>query len=122
MGMSKALMEKVMIAKSRGLSNKTIFCGTRYGNVMGSRGSVIPLFINQIKSKNDITITSPKMTRFMMSLSNAVELVDYAFNEGDQGDLLIQKAPSATIETLAKSLIEIFAYFKQALIDSLGKS
>jgi|TARA_B100001063_G_C16738030_1_gene543119 UDP-glucose 4-epimerase len=109
MGMTKALMEKVMIAKSRTLNNdKTIFCGTRYGNVMGSRGSVIPLFINQIKSKSDITITNPEMTRFMMSLTNAVELVDYAFKNGNQGDLLIQKSPAATIKVLAESLIDIF--------------
>tara|TARA_A100001015_G_scaffold248230_1_gene285499 strand:- start:1262 stop:2350 length:1089 start_codon:yes stop_codon:yes gene_type:complete len=109
MGMTKALMEKVMIAKSRTLNNdKTIFCGTRYGNVMGSRGSVIPLFINQIKSKSDITITNPEMTRFMMSLTNAVELVDYAFKNGNQGDLFIQKSPAATIKVLAESLIDIF--------------
>ena len=109
MGMSKALMEKVMIAKSRSISNNsTIFCGTRYGNVMGSRGSVIPLFINQIKSKKDITITSPDMTRFLMSLDNAVELVDYAFNNCNQGDMFVQKAPSCTIKTLAEALIEIF--------------
>ena len=108
MGMSKALMEKVMISKSRTLSNNTVFCGTRYGNVMGSRGSVIPLFINQIKANKDLTITNPEMTRFMMSLKNAVELVDYAFNNGNQGDLLIQKAPSATIKILAEALIEIF--------------
>tara|TARA_B100001057_G_scaffold500007_1_gene612942 strand:+ start:1469 stop:2470 length:1002 start_codon:yes stop_codon:yes gene_type:complete len=108
MGMSKALMEKVMISKSRTLGNNSIFCGTRYGNVMGSRGSVIPLFIKQIKSKKDLTITNPKMTRFMMSLTNAVELVDFAFEHANQGDILIQKAPSATIETLANALIEIF--------------
>lgn len=108
MGMSKALMEKVMISKSRTLGSKSIFCGTRYGNVMGSRGSVIPLFIKQIKSKKELTITNPKMTRFMMSLTNAVELVDFAFENANQGDILIQKAPSATIETLATALIEIF--------------
>ena len=109
MGMSKALMEKVMIAKSRTiLDNSTILCGTRYGNVMGSRGSVIPLFISQIKSKKDITITSPEMTRFLMSLNNAVDLVDYAFNNCNQGDMFIQKAPSCSIETLAEALIEIF--------------
>ena len=107
MGMSKALMEKVMIAKSRS-NNSTILCGTRYGNVMGSRGSVIPLFISQIKSKKDITITSPDMTRFLMSLDNAVDLVDYAFKNGDQGDMFVQKAPSCTIKTLAEALIEIF--------------
>ena len=108
MGMSKALMEKVMISKSRTLGSKSVFCGTRYGNVMGSRGSVIPLFIKQIKSKKDLTITNPMMTRFMMSLTNAVEFVDFAFENANQGDILIQKAPSATIETLATALIEIF--------------
>lgn len=109
MGMSKALMEKVMIAKSRSIEdNSTIFCGTRYGNVMGSRGSVIPLFISQIKSKKDITITSPEMTRFLMSLDNAVDLVDYAFHNCNQGDMFVQKAPSCTIRTLAEALIEIF--------------
>ena len=109
MGMSKALMEKVMIAKSRSISNNSsILCGTRYGNVMGSRGSVIPLFISQIKSKKDITITSPDMTRFLMSLDNAVNLVDYAFNNCNQGEMFIQKAPSCTIKTLAEALIEIF--------------
>ncbi len=109
MGMTKAVMEKVMIAKSRSISNNsTIFCGTRYGNVMGSRGSVIPLFISQIKSKKDITITSPEMTRFLMSLDNAVDLVDYAFNNCNQGDMFIQKAPSCSIRTLAEALIEIF--------------
>ena len=107
MGMSKALMEKVMIAKSN-TNTSTTFCGTRYGNVMGSRGSVIPLFINQIKSKKNITITSPEMTRFLMSLDNAVDLVDYAFNNCSQGDMFIQKAPSCTIKTLAEALIEIF--------------
>ncbi len=109
MGMSKALMEKVMISKSRMLdSNTTIFCGTRYGNVMGSRGSVIPLFISQIVNNKDITITNPNMTRFMMSLDDAVDLVDYAFDNAGQGDLFIKKAPAATIETLANALIEIF--------------
>jgi UDP-N-acetylglucosamine 4,6-dehydratase len=107
MGMTKALMEKVMISKSR-VNDNTIFCGTRYGNVMGSRGSVIPLFIDQIKSNMDITITNPKMTRFMMSLNDAVDLVEYAFKNGNQGDLFVQKAPSATIEVLAQSLIHIF--------------
>ena len=107
MGMSKALMEKVMISKSRTLKN-TVFCGTRYGNVMGSRGSVIPLFIEQIKLNKDLTITNPEMTRFMMSLDNAVELVNYAFQNGKQGDILIQKSPAAKIITLAESLIEIF--------------
>lgn len=109
MGMSKALMEKVMIAKSRMLNNnKSIFCGTRYGNVMGSRGSVIPLFISQIKNNKDLTITDLNMTRFMMSLDDAVDLVDYAFENANQGDLFIKKAPASTIETLASALIEIF--------------
>lgn len=109
MGMSKALMEKVMIAKSRSIAKRsTIFCGTRYGNVMGSRGSVIPLFINQIKTNKNVTITSPDMTRFLMSLDNAVDLVDYAFNNCSNGDMFIQKAPSCSIQTLAESLIEIF--------------
>jgi UDP-N-acetylglucosamine 4,6-dehydratase/5-epimerase len=109
MGMSKALMEKVMIAKSRMLNNnKSVFCGTRYGNVMGSRGSVIPLFISQIKNKKDLTITDSNMTRFMMSLDDAVDLVDYAFENANQGDLFIKKAPASTIETLASALIEIF--------------
>ena len=109
MGMSKALMEKVMIAKSRMLNNnKSIFCGTRYGNVMGSRGSVIPLFVSQIKNNKDLTITDSNMTRFMMSLDDAVDLVDYAFENANQGDLFIKKAPASTIETLASALIEIF--------------
>jgi UDP-glucose 4-epimerase len=108
MGMSKALMEKVMIAKSRMLDDKSIFCGTRYGNVMGSRGSVIPLFISQIKSNKDLTITDSNMTRFMMSLDDAINLVDYAFENANQGDIFIKKAPAATIETLASALIHIF--------------
>lgn len=109
MGMTKALMEKVMVAKSRTMnSQETILCGTRFGNVMGSRGSVIPLFINQIKNNKDLTITHPKMTRFLMSLSNAVKLVDFAFENGEQGDILVQKAPAASIETLAQALINIF--------------
>lgn len=109
MGMSKALMEKVMIAKSRNISNNdTILCGTRYGNVMASRGSVIPLFIEQIKNKLPISITDPNMTRFMMTLDDAVDLVIYAFDNAKQGDLFIQKAPSATIETLAKALLDLY--------------
>jgi len=119
MGMSKALMEKVMISKSRTLNNNsTVFSGTRYGNVMGSRGSVIPLFINQIKSKNDITITNPDMTRFMMSLDNAVDLVEYAFDNGNQGDLFIQKSPATTIKTLAEALVDIFQ--SKSKIKSIG--
>ena len=109
MGMSKALMEKVMIAKSRNLnSKKTIFCGTRYGNVMASRGSVIPLFIDQIKNNKPITITNPNMTRFMMTLNDAVNLVEFAFENGSNGDLFVQKSPAATIEILAKALIELY--------------
>ncbi|SMD44623.1 UDP-glucose 4-epimerase [Aquiflexum balticum DSM 16537] len=109
MGMSKAMMEKVMVAKSRNLDDaKTIFCGTRYGNVMASRGSVIPLFIDQIKSGNPLTITDPNMTRFMMTLEDAVDLVWFAFENSQQGDLFVQKAPAATIEVLAKALLELY--------------
>ncbi len=109
MGMSKALSEKLMVAKSRNLSGtETTFCGTRYGNVMASRGSVIPLFIEQIKSGKSITITDPNMTRFMMTLEDAVELVLFAFRNGKQGDLFVQKAPAATIGTLAQALIELY--------------
>ena len=109
MGMSKALMEKVMVAKSRVLDpNKTIFCGTRYGNVMASRGSVIPLFIDQIKENKALTLTDPNMTRFMMTLEDAVDLVLYAFENANQGDLFVQKAPSATVGTLAQALIELY--------------
>ena len=109
MGMTKALMEKVMVAKSRTISeNKTVLCGTRYGNVMASRGSVIPLFIEQIKAGKPLTITNPNMTRFMMSLDDAVDLVLYAFKHGNQGDIFVQKAPAATINTLAEALIELF--------------
>ncbi|MCZ2484738.1 polysaccharide biosynthesis protein [Aquirufa antheringensis] len=109
MGMSKALMEKVMVAKSRIIdSTKTIFCGTRYGNVMASRGSVIPLFIEQIKAGKPLTLTDPLMTRFMMTLEDAVDLVIYAFENANQGDLFVQKAPSATVGTLAQALIELY--------------
>ncbi|WP_334103093.1 polysaccharide biosynthesis protein [Mesotoga prima] len=109
MGMTKALMEKVMVAKSRTISeNKTVLCGTRYGNVMASRGSVIPLFIEQIKAGKPLTITNPNMTRFMMSLDDAVDLVLYAFKHGNQGDIFVQKAPAATIKTLAEALIDMF--------------
>ena len=109
MGMTKALMEKVMIANSRDLeSSKSIFCGTRYGNVMASRGSVIPVFIEQIKANKEITITNPEMTRFMMNLDNAVDLVMHAFNNGKNGDIFVQKSPAATIKTLAQALIELY--------------
>lgn len=109
MGMSKALMEKLMIAKARSHGDSgTIFCGTRYGNVMGSRGSVIPLFISQILTGEPLTITDPHMTRFMMSIDDAVDLVVYAFEHGNPGDVFVQKAPAATIETLARSLKKLF--------------
>ena len=109
MGMSKALMEKVMVAKSRVLdSSQTIFTGTRYGNVMASRGSVIPLFIEQIKENKALTLTDPNMTRFMMTLEDAVDLVLYAFENAKQGDLFVQKAPSAKVGTLAQALIELY--------------
>ena len=109
MGMTKALMEKVMVAKSRNLDDsKTIFCGTRYGNVMASRGSVIPFFINLIKTGKPLTITDPKMTRFMMTLDNAVELVMFAFKNGKQGEIFVQKAPAATVSVLAQALLELY--------------
>lgn len=105
MGISKAMMEKVMVAKSRNAGNgKTIICGTRYGNVMASRGSVIPLFIEQISSGAPITITDPKMTRFMMTLADAVSLVMHAFETGKNGEIFVQKAPAASIATLAEAL------------------
>jgi len=110
MGISKAMMEKVAIAKGRALGQdaKTTICCTRYGNVMASRGSVIPLWIDQIKAGKEITITDPNMTRFMMTLEDAVDLVLYAFEHGKNGDLFIQKAPAATLQTLASSLIELY--------------
>ncbi|EKF6424854.1 polysaccharide biosynthesis protein, partial [Escherichia coli] len=108
MGISKAMMEKVMIAKSRTVNpNKTVICGTRYGNVMASRGSVIPLFVDLIKAKKPLTITNPDMTRFMMTLEDAVDLVLYAFKNGDNGDIFVQKAPAATIQTLAVAITEL---------------
>jgi UDP-glucose 4-epimerase len=109
MGLSKAMMEKVMLAKSRSVTDgKTILCGTRYGNVMASRGSVIPLFIEQIKAGKPLTITDPGMTRFMMSLDDAVELVLFAFQHARPGDLFVQKSPATTIQTLAQALKEIY--------------
>ncbi|MDF3856921.1 polysaccharide biosynthesis protein [Achromobacter denitrificans] len=105
MGISKAMMEKVMVAKSRDLdASETVICGTRYGNVMASRGSVIPLFIDQIRAGAPMSITDPDMTRFMMTLSDAVDLVLYAFEHGNNGDLFVQKAPAATVQTLAQTL------------------
>jgi len=109
MGISKAMMEKVFVAKSKTVDpNKTLICGTRYGNVMGSRGSVIPLFINQIKNKQPITITNPNMTRFLMKLEEAVELVVFAFQNAKAGDIMVQKAPASTIGDLAQALKELF--------------
>lgn len=105
MGISKAMMEKVMVAKSRNAGANTVICGTRYGNVMASRGSVIPLFVDQLQAGKPITITDPAMTRFMMTLDDAVELVLYAFEHGENGDIFVQKAPAATIEVLAKALL-----------------
>jgi len=108
MGMSKAMMEKVAVAKGRNLSkNQTVICRTRYGNVMASRGSVIPLFCKQIEDGNPLTVTNAEMTRFMMTLEDAVDLVIYAFEHGEQGDLFVQKAPAATIETLAQAVKEL---------------
>jgi UDP-glucose 4-epimerase len=108
MGMSKALMEKNVIARSRQLREEdTVLCLTRYGNVMASRGSVIPLFLDQIKHNKPITITNPEMTRFMMTLEDAVDLVLYAFEHGNQGDLFVQKAPAATIDVLAQAVLEL---------------
>ena len=107
MGVSKAMMEKVFVAKSRNSKN-TIITGTRYGNVMASRGSVIPHFIDQIKSGKPITVTDPNMTRFMMTLDHAVELVLYAFNNGQSGDIFVQKSPASTIGELAQSLKDIY--------------
>src|SRR5574337_694429 len=108
MGISKAMMEKVMVAASRNLEGTgTVICGIRYGNVMASRGSVIPLFVDQVFAGKPITITDPTMTRFMMTLANAVDLVLYAFEHGSNGDIFVQKAPAATVETLAKSILAL---------------
>jgi len=108
MGISKAMMEKVFVAKSRNADpGKTTICGTRYGNVMASRGSVIPLFVDQVNAGQPITITDPEMTRFMMTLDDAVDLVLYAFEHGNSGDIFVQKAPAATMQTLARALTEL---------------
>lgn len=108
MGMTKALMEKNVVARSRQLQEgDTVLCLTRYGNVMATRGSVIPLFLEQIENDQPITVTNPEMTRFMMTLDEAVELVLFAFKNGNQGDLFVQKAPAATIDTLAKAVVEL---------------
>lgn len=110
MGISKAMMEKVATAKARALGKgaATTICCTRYGNVMASRGSVIPLWIDQMKAGNDITITDPNMTRYMMTLDDAIDLVIYAFQHGENGDLFVQKAPAATLDVLAKALINLY--------------
>jgi len=109
MGISKAMAEKLMIAKSRSQSpTEAILCATRYGNVMASRGSVIPLFVSQIKAGKPLTITDPEMTRFLMSLEDSVDLVEYAFKHADQGDLFVQKAPASTVADLAQALKELF--------------
>jgi UDP-N-acetylglucosamine 4,6-dehydratase len=120
MGISKAMMEKVMVAKSRNLEGTgTVVCGTRYGNVMASRGSVIPLFVDQLKDGVPLTITDPAMTRFMMTLDDAVELVLYAFQNGDNGDIFVQKAPAATIQVLATALLDLLGKQKHP-IDVIG--
>ncbi len=109
MGLSKAMMEKLMVAKSRiRMEGETVLSATRYGNVMASRGSVIPLFIDQIKAGRDVTVTDPKMTRFLMSLPDSVDLVLHAFAHGQQGDVFVQKAPACTVQVLAEALLEIF--------------
>jgi UDP-N-acetylglucosamine 4,6-dehydratase len=117
MGISKALMEKIMVAKSR-VSGETELVGTRYGNVMASRGSVIPLFYDQIQSNKDITVTNPDMTRFMMTLEDAVDLVLYAFKHGNSGDIFVQKSPASTIGELASTMIKI--YKSQSKIKVIG--
>lgn len=119
MGISKAMMEKVVVAKTRNLNTDTTICATRYGNVMASRGSVIPLFIDLIKNESNLTVTDPNMTRFMMTLEEAVELVLFAFINGKNGDIFVKKAPAATIETLAKALLELIPN-KKVKIDVIG--
>ncbi len=119
MGISKAMAEKIMVAKARSLTDaETILCATRYGNVMASRGSVIPLFVDQLKNNKEITITDPNMTRFLMSLEDSVDLVLHAFEQAQQGDIFVQKAPASTVEDLAKALKEIFK--KESKIKTIG--
>ncbi len=120
MGMTKALMEKLLFSFCRGFCDETVFSCTRYGNVLASRGSVVPLFIDQILTKKDITITDQDMTRFVMNLDEAVNLVEFAFSKGTQGDLLVQKSPSSSVLELAEALIEIFQS-KQTQIKIIGK-
>ena len=116
MGISKAMMEKLMLAKSISNKNKPVFCATRYGNVLCSRGSVIPLFVSQIKDNKPITITDPKMTRFLMTLDQSVELVMYAFEKGLPGDIFVQKSPACTLIDLANALKDIFNHKKENII------
>ena len=116
MGLSKAMMEKLMLSKNLINEMNTIFCATRYGNVMCSRGSVIPLFVNQIKNNNPITITDPQMTRYLMSLDESVDLVLHAFNNGSQGDIFVQKSPACTLLDLVIALKNIFNYKKENII------
>jgi len=116
MGISKALMEKIIVAKSRFSTSDTVICATRYGNVMASRGSVIPLFIEQMMNNRAITITDPQMTRFMMSLDDAVGLVMFAFKNGENGDIFVQKSPAATIEVLANALQDIYCPKERKLV------
>lgn len=116
MGISKAMMEKLMLAKSISNKNKPVFCATRYGNVLCSRGSVIPLFVSQIKDNKHITITDPKMTRFLMTLDQSVELVMYAFEKGLPGDIFVQKSPACTLIDLANALKDIFNHKKENII------
>jgi len=108
MGMSKALMEKIAVAKSRVAGESTVICCTRYGNVLASRGSIVPLFIRQIQAGQPLTVTDPRMTRFMMSIDGAVDLVRWAFDHGNPGDIFVQKAPAATVETLALAIKRVF--------------
>lgn len=110
MGMTKAIMEKMMIAKARDSAAKTVFCGVRYGNVMYSRGSVLPLFIEQIKHGDPLTITHPDMTRFLLPLDRAIDLVLFALEHGRNGDILVRKAPAATVGTIAKAVSDLFSY------------
>jgi len=117
MGISKAMAEKLMVAKSRmQREGETVFCATRYGNVMASRGSVIPLFVSQLKEGKPLTVTDPNMTRFLMSLDDSVDLVLYAYEHGQPGDIFVQKAPASTVADLARALIEIFGSQEQARI------
>jgi UDP-glucose 4-epimerase len=117
MGMTKAMLEKLMVAKSRTVqAEKTLLCGTRYGNVMGSRGSVIPFFIDLIRQGKPLTVTDPSMTRFLLTLPDAVDLVVFAFDNATPGDIFVQKAPACTIDTLARALLELFKAGNEILV------